>query len=273
MLIANLKPLGIVAALHAEIAGLLETMSSRISRRIGGRDYHCGVLAGRECVIVLARVGKVAAAATVVTLIHAFDVEAIVFTGVAGGIGPGVAVGDIVIGDVVMQHDLDASPLFPRYEIPLLGMSRLPSRASMSDAMAACASAFLAHDMSADIAPDERAAFGLQAPQVHRGLIVSGDCFVSGATHADDILAALPDALCVEMEGGAVAQVCFEYGVPFTLVRTISDRADAQAATDFMRFVNGVASVYASGMLRRYLMGVTDAATPSVASGAPVGRL
>ncbi|MDQ2138667.1 5'-methylthioadenosine/adenosylhomocysteine nucleosidase [Alcaligenaceae bacterium B3P038] len=272
-MISPLKPLGIVAALHAEIAGLLDAMQARRVQRIGGRDYHCGVLAGRECVIVLARVGKVAAAATVVTLIHAFDVQAIVFTGVAGGIGPGVAVGDIVIGDVFMQHDLDASPLFPRYEIPLLATSRLASTAAMSDGMAACATAFLAHDMAADIAPDERAAFGLRMPQVHRGLIVSGDCFVSGATHANEILDALPDALCVEMEGGAVAQVCFEYGVPFTVVRTISDRADAHAATDFMHFVNAVASAYASGLLRRYLAGCAEAATASVASGAPVGRL
>ncbi|WP_235939105.1 5'-methylthioadenosine/adenosylhomocysteine nucleosidase [Schauerella aestuarii] len=270
-MIPTSRPLGIVAALHAEIAGLLEAMQARHVQRIGGRDYHRGMLDGRACVVVLARVGKVAAAATVVTLIHTFDVEAIVFTGVAGGIGPGVAIGDIVIGDVFMQHDMDASPLFPRHEIPLLALSRLPATPDLSDRMTACAGAFLTHDMPTAITADDRSVFALRAPRVHRGLIVSGDCFVSGATHAAEILAALPDALCVEMEGGAVAQVCVEYGVPFTVVRTISDRADAQAATDFMRFVNAVASAYASGVLRRYLAAFTDAA--SVASGAPVGRL
>src|ERR1700761_2309428 len=106
------RPLGILAALPQELGDLIAAMRAESGVRTvthGQRDYHLGTVHGTPCVVTLARVGKVAAAATVSALIHVFDVEAVVFTGVAGGVGGEVRVGDIVVANVLMQHDLDAS--------------------------------------------------------------------------------------------------------------------------------------------------------------------
>ena len=88
---------------------------------------------------------------------------------------------------------------------------------------------------------------------MHRGLIISGDQFVASATSVDLLRAALPDALAVEMEGAAIAQVCYEYGVPCAIVRTISDTADAHAPASFVTFLTELAGTYSSGILRRFL--------------------
>ena len=90
-------------------------------------------------------------------------------------------------------------------------------------------------------------------PTVHSGLIISGDQFVASATSVDLLRAALPDALAVEMEGAAIAQVCYEYGVPCAIVRTISDTADAHAPASFVTFLTELAGTYSSGILRRFL--------------------
>ena len=86
--------------------------------------------------------------------------------------------------------------------------------------------------------------FGVAQPRVHRGLIVSGDRFVSSAAACSALRSALPDALAVEMEGAAVAQVCADFGAPLAVVRTVSDRADDAAHVDFVRFIGDVASRY-----------------------------
>ncbi|MHA7202200.1 phosphorylase family protein, partial [Burkholderia pseudomallei] len=111
------RPLGILAALPEELGDLVAAMRDDgpvDTVTLGRRDYHVGVAHGVRCVVTLARVGKVAAAATASALIHRFDVRAIVFTGVAGGVASDVSVGDVVVADALLQHDLDASPLFPR---------------------------------------------------------------------------------------------------------------------------------------------------------------
>jgi adenosylhomocysteine nucleosidase len=84
---------------------------------------------------------------------------------------------------------------------------------------------------------------------VHEGLIISGDRFVATSAESDALRRELPDALAVEMEGAAVAQVCHDCGVPFAAVRTISDRADDSAHVDFNRFVSEVASRYSAAMV------------------------
>jgi adenosylhomocysteine nucleosidase len=88
---------------------------------------------------------------------------------------------------------------------------------------------------------------------VHQGLIVSGDRFVSTNAESQALREALPEALAVEMEGAAVAQVCWDYGVPFAAVRTISDRADDTAHTDFNHFIREVASRYSRAILSQWL--------------------
>jgi len=246
------RPLGIMAALPEELGDLLAAMRAEgdvATITHGKRDYHLGTVHGAPCVVTLARIGKVAAAATVSALIHEFDVEAVVFTGVAGGVGPSVRIGDIVVAESLMQHDLDASPLFPRFEVPLLGMSRFAADAPLTTALASACERFVDEEgaaLSQRFLTEAR-------PVVHRGLIISGDQFVASATSVDLLRAALPDALAVEMEGAAIAQVCYEYDVPCALVRTISDTADAHAPVSFVTFLTEIAGTYSSGILRRFL--------------------
>ncbi|WP_144110748.1 5'-methylthioadenosine/adenosylhomocysteine nucleosidase [Paraburkholderia sp. BCC1886] len=248
---AGHRPLGILAALPQELGDLIEAMRAESGVRTvthGQRDYHVGSVQGVSCVVTLARVGKVAAAATVSALIHAFDVEAVVFTGVAGGVGADVRVGDIVVADALMQHDLDASPLFPRFEVPLLGISRFAADPALADRLAAACARFVADEGVASAAR-----FGTREPRVHRGLIVSGDQFVASAAAVAALREALPEALAVEMEGAAIAQVCYEYGVPCAVVRTISDTADDHAPVSFVSFLTEIAGAYSNGILKRFL--------------------
>src|SRR4051794_17916339 len=102
-------PIGLVAAMAEEAAGLLAEMRAEPGAHmvhLGGRDFHVGQLWGRSCVLTLARIGKVAAATTATALIHHFAVDAILFTGVAGGAASHVKVGDVVLGETLLQHDM-----------------------------------------------------------------------------------------------------------------------------------------------------------------------
>ncbi|MGN6262999.1 MAG: 5'-methylthioadenosine/adenosylhomocysteine nucleosidase [Ralstonia sp.] len=245
-------PIGIVAALHEEINELLTWLTDAQCIHIGSRDFWTGELDGHAVVVVLSRVGKVAAASTTAVLITQFNVRAVVFAGVAGALAPGVAVGDVVVSEELLQHDVDASPLFPRWEIPLTGMARFPADVSLASGLLESAGAVLA-DPHALLGPDVMRAFGIAAPQVHRGLIVSGDRFVCTSAESAVLRTALPDALAVEMEGAAVAQVCHEWGVPFAAIRTISDRADDAASVDFAQFIAQVDSRYSVAILRNWL--------------------
>jgi adenosylhomocysteine nucleosidase len=171
---------------------------------------------------------------------------------VAGGLARGVRVGDVVVARQLLQHDMDASPLFPRFEIPLTGRSRFESDRRLSDALAAAASRCL--DRADDLIGTQHLLdFGIDRPLLHRGLIASGDRFVASLAHGDELRAALPDALAVEMEGAAVAQACADFERPFTVLRTISDRADDSAHLDFGRFIDEVASVYTRVIVEDWL--------------------
>ena len=248
-----MQRIGIMAAMHGEAAALLREMDAVTVTRIGMRDYHEGTLYGRPCVLVLARVGKVAAAATAVTLIREFGIDRLLFTGLAGGIAPQAQIGDVVVADSLLQHDLDASPLFPRHHIPLLACSRIDADPTLSAAVVKAARGFLSEDWHTEISPAAKDAFELSEPRVHTGLIVSGDQFVANAHSVRALQDILPEALCVEMEGAAVAQVCHEYEARFAVVRTVSDRADGNASHDFMSFLSGVASHYSMGIIRRVI--------------------
>jgi len=245
------RPLGVLAALPQELGDLIAAMQAEsgiVTHTHGQRDYHVGTVYGVSCVVTLARVGKVAAAATASALIHAFDVEAIVFTGVAGGVGSSVHIGDIVVGDTLLQHDMNAEPLFPRFEIPLLGRARFPSDSTLVETLAAACERFVAEEGTA-----LSAHFQTAMPRVHRGLVISGDQFVASAQAVGALREAQPEALAVEMEGAAIAQVCHEYGVPCAVVRTISDTADDHASTSFTTFLTDIAGTYSTGILKRFL--------------------
>lgn len=244
--------LAIMSALLDEQRGLLEQLVNPQRVKRAGRTFWCGQWAGQDVVLVLSKVGKVAAATTTTVLIEAFDVKRVVFTGVAGGMGAGVKVGDVVVAEAFIQHDLNSAPLFPRYEIPLYGRATLDCDPSLSAMLFEAA-----HVGLAGVGDYFHRSSLLEAPVVHRGLIASGDQFVCDpadvAVMRADLQAAGHEPLAVEMEGAAVAQVCHDYGVPFAAMRTISDRADAQAHLDFSAFVTQVASPYALAVLGQFI--------------------
>lgn len=255
----------ILSALEQEQRGLLEQLAQARRERRAGRDFWCGMLHGQPVVLALSRIGKVAAATTATALIEAFAVDRILFTGVAGGLGAQVRVGDVVVADHFVQHDMDASPLFPRFEIPLYRRTRFACDTELTWLLAgAC------RDAIAGV-PPVSAIGGAAAPAaVHQGLIASGDRFVATAQASrgvrDALAAQAMDVLAVEMEGAAVAQVCHDYGIAFAAVRTVSDRADDTAHVDFQQFIDNVAGLYAQRIVDGFLRALASAPRPGPVS-------
>ena len=208
---------GVMAALPEELGDLIHRFDQPQVDAVAGREFVQGTVNGTRIVAVTSRIGKVAAALTASTLIERHGVDHLVFVGVAGGLGEKVKRGDVVVASELVQHDLSAWPLFPDGEIPLLGKTRLASDPKLTHAVLKAAKQALRGDQS-----------------LHTGLIASGDRFIQGQAMAQSIRSRYPDTLAVEMEGAAVAQVCVECGVPFAVLRTISDEAGDEAAHDFM---------------------------------------
>lgn len=240
-----------------EIRELGKVMRVTSSQVIGRREYRTGSIdaSSHEVVTVFSRWGKVAAASTATTLIDRFGCELLIFTGVAGAASAEVQLGDIVIADRLVQHDVDASGTgyFKRFEIPLLDEQIFDVDASLVDAATSAAKDFAQSLPSPEISAALLESFGLSVPQVHRGLIASGDQFINREEYVAELSDLLGPIACVEMEGAAVAQVAFEHGVPLIVIRSISDRADGNAHLDFPRFVADLASHYSAGIVTRLL--------------------
>jgi len=233
-------PTAIVSALPEEQGNVLQALTSPTSISHAGRTFWRGQLYGKPVVLALSGIGKVAAATTATALTGHFGVARVVFTGVAGGLGTNVQVGDVVIAHDTMQHDMDASPIFPRWNVPGYGV-RISCDAHLSSVLEHAARACLEGTGS----------------HVHRGLIASGDQFISTIQASHALRTALSKAghevLAIEMEGAAVAQVCRDFAIPFAAMRTISDRADDGAPVDFAHFVKNVASHYTENIVLRLM--------------------
>jgi adenosylhomocysteine nucleosidase len=247
-----MRRIALISAMQEELAAVLARMPDEQKVDVAGREFWVGHWHGHDVVAVLSRIGKVAAATTATTLIERFGVTHMVFTGVAGGFAPHVNVGDVVVARDFMQHDMDASPLFPRHEVPLTGMTRFPADVAWTDSLWVAAQQAL-HDLVATLPPSAWLEIDLAAARVHQGLLASGDRFVSKTSESQALQRELPEALAVEMECAAIAQVCHDYGVPLAAVRTISDRADDAAHVDFPRFIQTIASRYSAAVLDRLL--------------------
>ena len=244
----------ILSALPEEQAGLLQQLQHARRHVHGGRVFWQGLLSDRPVVLALSGMGKVAAATTATVLIERFACARVLFTGVAGGLGQQVRVGDVVVARQYLQHDMDASPLCPRWELPGYGRADVACDPALSVLLLQAAQDFLLVTSQED-QPDSAA-----AAQAHHGLVVSGDRFIATAQASNTLRRELQEAghtvLAVEMEGAAVAQVCADYQVPFAAMRTISDRADDDAHVDFTRFIETVASRYAEHIVQRWLQAV-----------------
>jgi adenosylhomocysteine nucleosidase len=127
-----------------------------------------------------------------------------------------------------------------------------PANAELSDRLARACTAVLA-GLPELLGREVVQSFGLGAPVVHQGLLLSGDRFVSSGAESESLRRELPGALAVEMEGAAFAQVCHDFEVPLAVVRTISDRADDEAHVDFPRFLSQVASRYSGAIINTLL--------------------
>lgn len=245
------KRLGIMTAMEEEFRLIAESFGGLNSRQIGPRTFFSVSREGLEITLVPSRIGKVAAAVTSTLLIHEYDVEAILFTGVAGAADPSVRIGDIVVADSLVQHDIDLKGVmgYERFDIPLLNKRHMPCDSSLvAIAQHAASAALSSHDYTHGVR-----AFTSHQARLHTGAIASGDTFVCDTTHRDSLTAAIPGLRCVEMEGAAMAQVCVEHNVPFVVARVISDEASHDAHIDFDAFISQAAAIGSAAFVREFV--------------------
>jgi adenosylhomocysteine nucleosidase len=243
--------IGIMSAMPEEIAGVVDLLNDKHEIIKGMRTYYTGNISSIPTVVVFSRWGKVAAATTVANLILDFNISELIFTGVAGAINNELNIGDIVIASRLVQHDLDARPFLAQFEIPLLGMTHVFSpEIQVNNALRAISELLSNKHLHAVLTDEELNEFGITNPKVVIGEIASGDKFFSSNDDKQNLQTILPEAICVEMEGAAVAQVCYEYAIPFTIIRTISDAAGDNSHIDFQSFIEHIASKYSVEIIK-----------------------
>jgi adenosylhomocysteine nucleosidase len=237
--------IGIMGAMPEEIDGVTSLLTNIREFSSGRRTYFTGQHRGIDTVVVFSRWGKVAAATTVSTLIHEFSITELLFTGVAGAIHPDVKIGDIVIAKRLIHHDLDVRPIIKQYEIPLLDRIYIETSESRLLSAEKAINTLLENKyLHVAIGDEELTRFNIVSPKLYTGDVASGDQFFYKSSQKHALHSQLPDVLCVEMEGAAVAQVCYEHDIPFTIIRTISDDADETSPVSFSQFIETVASKY-----------------------------
>ncbi|MHC5372361.1 5'-methylthioadenosine/adenosylhomocysteine nucleosidase [Enterococcus sp. LJL120] len=209
--------IGIICAMEEEIKALRENIERPISWERGGALFISGSIGQHEVIVVRSGIGKVLAAVTTVLLIQQYGVNMVINSGSAGGIGQGLAVGDLVISDKVAYYDVDVTGFgYQKGQLP--GMPLYYE-----------ASKYLIEEMT-------KAANATQLT-VKTGLIVTGDSFIDDTAKIKQILADFPDALACEMEGAAIAQAAAQFKIPFLVLRAISDTADQAATQSFDEFI------------------------------------
>ena len=210
--------IGIIGAMEIEIKSLVEKLENKTTRVAAGVEYNEGILAGHEVVIARSGVGKVNAAICTQNMITLFGAEAIINTGVAGSLNPAIDIGDIVLSTDVVHHDVDATVFgYAKGQIPQMKEFSFKSDAGLRDA---------AQRICCAVNPDIH---------VFQGRICSGDRFVSDQ-QTKDMIRETFDGMAVEMEAASIGQAAYLNGVPFLIVRAISDKADGSAEMDYDTF-------------------------------------
>lgn len=250
--------IGIIGAMQQETQLIINNMKILSEETIGMRTYYSGKLFNKDIVLVFSRWGKVAASSTVTTLIQKYGVDLVLFTGVAGAARNDLNIGDIVIADKLVQHDMDATALpgFESFEIPLLGKSYF----EVDEALLKCAVKSAREYVDTEIISipaDLLNEFGIGLPKVLTGTIASGDQFIGDSTKIRELSENIENLQCVEMEGAAVAQVCFEHNVKFIVLRVISDKANEHANVDFPKFIENAASRFTYGIIKRFITDIS----------------
>ncbi|ALV20808.1 MULTISPECIES: 5'-methylthioadenosine/adenosylhomocysteine nucleosidase [Carnobacterium] len=209
--------IGIIGAMAEEIALLEKQLTNKKEWSQANAFFISGMVANHEVFLVQSGIGKVNSAIAATLLIAQYGVEAVINTGSAGGIGKGLKVGDVVISTELAYHDVDATVFgYAIGQVPQMP-ARYPADKGLMEKTAEAAKAV-----------------GLAPVQ---GVIVTSDSFVAGKGATASILEHFPDALAAEMEGAAIAQVCFQFNKPFIIVRAMSDVADEEAGVSFDEFI------------------------------------
>lgn len=220
---------GIIAAMQKEAALLLEKMQEKTETVIGGVTYTAGVLCGRTAVVAVCGVGKVFSALCAQAMILRFSPRYIINTGVAGSLSTALHIGDLVIADGAVQHDMDTSAVGdPVGMISGINKILLQTDEALTKKLKAAAAAVGARTVG--------------------GVVATGDRFVADGAEKRRIADTFGAVAC-EMEGGAVAQACFVNGVPFALLRAISDDASGKAQMDYPAFADKAARKSAALLL------------------------
>ena len=215
---ADRDVIGIIGAMDEEVASLKSAVENPQISMIAGMEFCKGKLDGTDVVIVQCGVGKVNAGVCAHTLISLFGCTKIINTGVAGALDARINIGDIVVSTDAVQHDFTAEAVgFAKGEIPYTGLYAFPADETMRKTAA------------------EAARTAAPEVQVFEGRVCSGDQFIASKEQKEKIIADF-GGLCCEMEGGAIAQVCYLSNTPFVIIRAISDKADDSEEMNYELF-------------------------------------
>ena len=218
----SVQTIAVVGAMEQEIELLRESMANVKHVSFGKFSAYEGELAGKRMVLVLSGIGKVNAAVSTSWIIHQLAPDCVINTGSAGGLGKGLKVGDVVIGETVAHHDVDVTAFgYVWGQVPQLPAVFTPDENLIRQA--------------------EKAAQVFEGAAVTQGLIVSGDRFVHSSEGVAEIRSHFPDVKAVEMEAAAIAQTCHQLEVPFVIIRAVSDSADEKADISFEEFLKTAA--------------------------------
>ncbi len=213
-----MKKVGIIGAMELEVETLKSKMEVKNTTTKARMEFFEGTLNGVEVVVVRSGIGKVNAGMCTQILVDLFDVTHIINTGVAGSLNAEINIGDIVVSTDVLHHDMDATGFgYALGEIPQLGMLSFPADEKMVS---------LAQKVCEEVNPEIH---------VFAGRIVSGDQFICDKAVKNRILENF-HGFCTEMEGAAIGQAACLNGVPFVILRAISDKADDSAEMDYPAF-------------------------------------
>ena len=210
--------IGIIGAMDIEVDALKEQMTGVTRVNKASMEFYQGKLNGKDVVVVRSGIGKVNAAVCTQILADVFEAEAVINTGIAGSLRNEINIGDIVVSTDALQHDMDAVEFgYPKGQIPGMKVFSFVANAALREtAVRVC------QKVNPDI-------------QVFEGRIVSGDQFVARAEVKNEIIKEFA-GYCTEMEGASIAQAAYLNGIPFVVVRAISDKADNSATMDYPTF-------------------------------------
>lgn len=212
------KTIVIIGAMEQEISLLKNLMHHPTEEKFGNFLFFRGKLFNKDVILIQSGIGKVNAAIATALAIHQYKPDCIINTGSAGGIGPGLRVGDVVIGTLIAHHDVDVTAFGYAYgQVP------------------AMRPAFESEEQLVSVA--RMAAREFKDAKILKGLIVSGDQFIHTSVQAAKIRERFFGVQAVEMEAAAIAQTCEQFKVPFVIIRAISDLADEEASISFEEFL------------------------------------